>query len=102
MLKGDSYWSTGSTAEVVKADKKGPKGQGAGKGGAAGVKVGKRKGKSAKIANKDPAVLKAQQAAKQLLAARKVFITPCQYFPPSLCTPFQGDQNTKLFKRPAR
>jgi hypothetical protein len=78
MLKGDSYWSTGSTAEVVKADKKGPKGQGTGKGGAAGVKVGKRKGKSAKIANKDPAVLKAQQAAKQLLAARKVFTTPCQ------------------------
>jgi hypothetical protein len=82
MLKGSgSYWSTGSTADVVKADKKGPKkagpkgAAGAGAKGAKGVKVGAKgakKGARARIANKDPKVLKAQQAAKQLLAAKKV------------------------------
>jgi len=74
MLKGDSYWGApGSAAEVIKAEKKdkksGAKGaQGAQ--GAKGVKVGGKKGKGSK--NKDPKVLKAQQAAKQLLAAKKV------------------------------
>ena len=74
MLKGDSYWgASGSTAEVVKTDKKDKKApKAAAAKGAKGVKVGAKKGKGARVANKDPKVLKAQQAAKQLLAAKKV------------------------------
>ena len=74
MLKGDSYWgASGSTAEVVKTDKKDKKTPKAAPAkGAKGVKVGAKKGKAARLANKDPKVLKAQQAAKQLLAAKKV------------------------------
>lgn len=71
MLKGDSYWgASGSAAEVIKAEKKDKKGGAKGAKGAKGIKVGGKKGKGAK--NKDPKVLKAQQAAKQLLAAKKV------------------------------
>lgn len=72
-MLGDSYWgASGSAAEVVKTDKKeGKKGPKAAA-GAKGVKVGAKKGKGAKVVNKDPKVLKAQQAAKQLLAAKKV------------------------------
>jgi hypothetical protein len=73
MLKGDSYWGApGSAAEVIKAEKKDKKGGAKGAQGAKGVKVGGKKVRGAKIANKDPKVLKAQQAAKQLLAAKKV------------------------------
>jgi len=74
MVKGDSYWGNGSAAEVVKTDKKGKKAPAAGAAakGAKGVKVGKKGAKGARAANKDPKVLKAQQAAKQLLAAKKV------------------------------
>ena len=73
MLGGDSYWgAAGSAADVVKTDKKEKKGPKAGAAAAKGVKVGAKRGKGAKLANKDPKLLKAQQAAKQLLAAKKV------------------------------
>lgn len=72
-MLGDSYWgASGSTADVVKSDKKVKKPPKAAAAGAKGVKVGAKKGKGAKVANKDPKVLKAQQAAKQILAAKKV------------------------------
>lgn len=81
LLKADSYWGTrGSAADVVKADKKGPKPGAkpdATAGTKAGVKVGAKKGKKTAKVSKDPKVAKAQQAAKQLLAAKKVRCQAC-------------------------
>ena len=73
MLKVDSYWgaSAGTAADVVKTDKKTDKKKPAAK----GVKVGAKKGKAAKGGkSKDPKVLKAQQAARKLLAAKQVWV----------------------------
>ena len=73
MLKVDSYWgaSAGTAADVVKTDKKTDKKKPAAK----GVKVGAKKGKVAKGGkSKDPKVLKAQQAARKLLAAKQVWV----------------------------
>jgi len=81
LLMADSYWGTrGSAADVVKADKKGPKPGAkpdAMAGAKAGVKVGAKKGKKTAKVSKDPRVAKAQQAAKQLLAAKKVWCQAC-------------------------
>ena len=80
LVEVDSYWNTtkSRTDAVIKAEKKAPKKPAA---AGKGVKVGGKKGKKGP-ANKDPKTLKAQQAAKKLLANKKVRVSSllCAWF----------------------